>query len=203
MISFCFLLQKKAYITGTSVASNTNEQFVAAQENLKQHEENLKRLEQKLAAKYLDAFPDLFQQNNTVNKSDPKAVLNFVETWKQFRNFSISDAGMILAMIKDMRNEINTAKKMEQQYNDLLRQRMALDLEDLKNEGEEIVENVDRFVTRPAVVTNEALASALRETIDCRKVQVRNGLHLCSICWIYYSHFTIHLTNVSNISICS
>lgn len=181
---FWFSFQKKEYIIGKKTENIDNNQPKSAGEKVKRLTENVKLLEQKLAAQHLIDFADLLQQNPSVDKSNPEAVLNFAKTLKQYRNVSILDREKMQAMIKDMEKKVDVLKVKEQQMNDLVRQKNAL-LMKLKEEGEEIVEDLDDLAHTDfgpsAISANMALTNTLRGTIDCLKIQVRNGrIYLCS-----------------------
>lgn len=153
-------------------------------------------MEQELAAQHLIDYVDLFQQIPTVDKSDPGAVLNFVKTWKQYRNVSVLNPEKIQDMINDLENKLDLVKKEEQEYTDLMLQKNAslMNMDELKDEGRKIVEDLACFAAQDfgpsAVSAGMAFASTLRETIDCLKVQVRIGvyfmLYLCDLMTYMY-----------------
>lgn len=188
--------QKKEFIIGKrheNTDTNQFEETACVGDNVNQLQENVKRLKQELAAKYLTDFADLFQRIPVTDKSDPDAVLNWVETWKEYRNISKLDRKTFQTMIGDLETQLDMVKNKEQKYNDLTQRKHAL-LEEMKREGEKIVDNVESVVLNlfgpSALSANMALANTLRETIDCIKVQVRSSSYLYSIFVEFRNHFT-------------
>lgn len=190
---FCFLFQDKEYIIGKKRENIDNKQFESVGKHVKQLEENVIRLEKQLAAKYRTDFAELFQQIPTIDQNDSKAVLNWVETWKQYRNI----AALNQTMIGDLETKLDVVKKKEHEYNDRAAQKNAL-LEDLKREGEWIVADLDslalKFFGPSALSANMALASSLRETIDCIKIQVRNRLKLYVILYQFHKNVCFYFS---------
>lgn len=191
LFTFYYSFQNKQYIVGTASEGIDQNQFKDAEENVRKLRENVERLERKVADQYLVDFADLFQQNPTIDKTNPKAMLNLVKTWKQYQNVSISNPDQIENMIADLENQLDLVKKYVQEYDDVMRQKSAslMDLDELQKEGADIVKNLlilaEKDFGATAVLANEALAKALRETIACLKVQVRNESHLhLNLCYL-------------------
>lgn len=175
MYRVCFSFQKKEYIVGKKGENADNDQLERDDYNVVQFREDVDRLERELAAQYLSEFADLFQQIPTIDTNDPKAVVDWIETWKEFRNISQLDSKTFQTMIADLEAKLAAVEKREQHYNGLEQRKHAL-LSELKQEGQEIVKDVDSVALKvfgqSALSANTALADSLRETIDCIKVQV-------------------------------
>lgn len=143
---------------------------------MKQLSENVKRLEEKLAAQYRIDFGGLFQRIPTIDTSDTKVVLDWVETWTEYRHIARLKPNEFQAMVKDLETHLGETKKKLQRYNELTAQ--INDLKELQREGEEIVDDVDSVAVKhfgpSALSASTALTNTLREQIDCITVQVRN-----------------------------
>lgn len=179
--SICASFQEKEYIIGKKLEDINNDQTKNAE--ILTHEESLERLEHKQTAQYLTDYVDLFQQIPTVDTSDSKSVINLVKKWNQYHNVVKSDPEILQTIINDMEEQLVVLKGKEQQLNELEQQKRALGIyfHSLKNEGEEIVDNVEKFASKqfgPSTVSaNTALSNSYRLTIDTMKAQVH-----CLIC---------------------
>lgn len=175
---FCFSFQKKEYIVGKKPANNDETiQLNREDKKVKQLGDNVKRLEEELAAQYRIDFGGLFQQMPEIKTSDAKTVLDWVDTWTQYRYIARVKQSDFDAMIKQLEANLDLAKKQAKRYNDLTAQINAL--ENLKQEGAKIVSDVDSVAVKlfgpSALSANKALSDTLHQTIDCIIDQVRKG----------------------------
>lgn len=167
---------------------------------VKQLGESVKRLEGQLAAEYCDTFGSLIQQIRTetgikIDTTDPKVVLDWVETWSEMRAMPNMSQAMLDERIKVLEKDLKKAKEHVERFDEVTEKINALKLKDLKREGEEIVRDVDSVASKifgqSALAANEALTKTLHAKIDDIKTQVRNRVEYfhCICVKFPYFHF--------------